>query len=111
MADTFLRLGLWVIILVLLAFIGRESLEIPFLQQAVEHELLLTIFKFGLALVGLGVVGKFFGKFVRFGRKGHCKICKREIPAGDIYCRQHLRDVLEAEDIRHRTMNVRRPDV
>jgi predicted nucleic acid-binding Zn ribbon protein len=110
MADTLLRLGLWIIILVLVVFIGRESLEIGILQDAVEHSLLLLVGKIGLAIVALGGVLKVFGS-VAPKKKSRCRICKRPIPPGDIYCRQHLREVLEDEDIRHRTLNVRRPDV
>jgi len=110
MADLFLRFGLWIIILVLVVFIGRESLEIQILQDAVEHSLLLLVGKVGIGLVGLGILLRMFGK-VTPKKKSRCKVCKQPVRPGDIYCRQHLRDVLEAEDLRHRTMNVRRPDV
>ena len=112
MSDTFLRFGLWIVIGVLAFYIVGDSVgqENLILGELIKPAFVVKIGQFGIALIGLGIVTKVIEK-LKPPPRARCQTCGRTIPKGDIYCGTHMRDVLEQEDLKRRTLNQRRPDV
>ncbi|MDP9190310.1 MAG: hypothetical protein M3P06_01225 [Acidobacteriota bacterium] len=109
MSTTLLRLGLWTIILVLVLYVlastypdapWAELIPMPMLQQA------LTL---GGLVVAAGVVLRLLGKGAQAVTvKNRCRVCRRSIPVGAIYCREHLRTILADEDEKTHVTRIRR---
>lgn len=106
MSATILRLGLWILVLVLALYVIHESYEEQPLAEMIPMQMLQNALVLSVLLVVAGLlvrmVEKTKGKPVS---KNRCRICQTPIPAGAIYCRQHLRGILERED--RRTHNTR----
>lgn len=108
MATTLLRLGLWTVILVLVLYVlvttypdeqWAEMIPMPMLQQA------LTV---AGIVVAAGIVMKILGKGAKVvGPKNRCRVCKRPIATGAIYCREHLRSIIADEDERTHVTRIR----
>ena len=99
MSTTLLRLGLWTVILVLVLYVlvttypdatWTELIPMPMLQQAITLGVLLVAVGVGMRLLGKGV------QVVTV--KNRCRVCRRSIPVGALYCREHLRSILADED-------------
>jgi hypothetical protein len=109
MSTTLLRFGLWIVLLVLGAYVLRETfaeapeteyLAIPFLQK---------IGSFGLILIAVGAALGFVEKLMRKAQKTRCSVCRKPVLRGELYCRPHLRQMIEEEDDRfHKTQLPRR---
>ena len=110
MSDTLLRWGLWILAAVLAFFILGDAMEESHLKELLTPDFVMTIAKFGGALIAVGVVIKIFEK-IRPPKKSRCRTCGRPVSKGSVYCATHLREVVDEEDLRHRTLNVRRPDL
>lgn len=105
MSSTLLRLGLWLLVLVLSLFVVRETFpHAPFAElitdQLIQQALILSV-----VLVIAGVIFKVLEKGKKVVIKNRCSVCGKAVPAGAIYCREHLRTVLDLED--RRTHNTR----
>lgn len=113
MSSTVLRGGLWLTILTLIAFIFDSKFDDTPLGELITPTLLQHMFIFCGALVAIGVVLMVFDKASRkvgVG-KSKCRVCGVVVPQGGIYCRQHLRNILEAEDRRTHSGVTRVPRV
>ena len=100
MSSTLLRLGLWIIILVISLYVMRETLEESHIREYVEMGLLAKAITVGALLIVAGVVMRLLekgSKKIGVG-KNRCVVCRAPIAHGAIYCRNHLRRVLEQED-------------
>lgn len=108
MSSTLLRLGLWIILLVIAAYVIHET----YADQQLAEYIPLTMLTKALALGGLllvaGVVTRMFEKGARVVQKNRCVVCRTEIPTGAIYCRTHLRSVLQKEEDRTHMTKLRR---
>jgi len=62
----------------------------------------------GVLLIAAGVVMRVLEKGTKVVVKNRCVVCKTAVPAGAIYCRAHLRDVLHHEEDRLHMTNTRR---
>lgn len=109
MSGTIIRTGLWSFVLILVAYVLKENAPHTPIAQIIEDGLLLILFQVSIGLVVLGVLVRFLEK-MNFGRSNRCQVCNVKIPAGSIYCRIHLNEVLEEEELRKRTMSQRLPD-
>src|SRR4051812_11497552 len=103
MSSTLLRLGLWVILLVVVLYVLQQTYEdapfIDFFAPAMLQKALVL----GGILIAAGVVVRLIERS-KVVIKNRCVVCKTPIEPGAIYCRQHLRRVLNREDDRtHRT--------
>jgi hypothetical protein len=100
MSAILTRFGLYTILVVLAVFILRENFQgIPY-AGFLSDTLLVQI---GLAGVVLAVVGVIIGPFERLRTKSSrkkCVVCRGPVIVGKLYCRTHLREILEAEDAR-----------
>src|SRR5687767_12319628 len=109
MYATVLRLGLWIMILVLALYVlaatfpdspFAELVPAPMLYQALVLSVVLIIAGVILRILGLGA------KVV--GPRNRCRVCRAAIVHGAIYCREHLRTILHEEDEKTHHTRVRR---
>lgn len=104
MSARLIRIGLWLVLIVLALALLREGLLDPAGDLAVasgpliEKGLLL-----GAGLTVAGVILWLIQKLLGSTPKGRCAKCRRPVPKGDIYCRVHLREIVyDEEDRGHR---------
>lgn len=107
MSTTVLRLGLWTLILSLGLFVVDSSFPNSPLAELVSVNLVQDILILSAVLIVAGIVLRMFTKTAGkvLHKQNRCRVCETVIPAGQIYCRPHLRGVLERED--RRTHNTR----
>jgi hypothetical protein len=99
MSAILTRFGLYTILVVLAIFLLRENVRgIPY-ADILSDTLLVQI---GLAGVVLAVVGVIIGPFerLRADSRKKCVVCRGPVIVGKLYCRTHLREIIEAEDAR-----------
>lgn len=100
MSTTILRAGLWLLVLVLALYVIHET----YAEQQFVEMIPVTMLQHALLLSGLLVVVGVAMRLLEKGQgavsKNKCKICRTPIPSGGIYCRAHLRHVLDMEDRR-----------
>ena len=108
MSSTLLRLGLWITLAVVALYVLHETYAGTYLEAYFSESLLQKSLVVGLLMISAGVVTRLFEKGAsKVIAKNRCKICKTAIPSGAIYCRQHLRNVLDREDQRTHVGNTR----
>ena len=108
MSSTVLRLGLWITIIVLAAYVIHESFEDQPLAEMIPMPLLGKALILGAGLVIVGIVLRIFEKGAKAVVKNRCAVCRTPIAHGAIYCREHLRTVLSREDERTHMTKIRR---
>lgn len=107
MSTTLLRLGLWTLILTLGLFVLATSSERTF-GELITTTLLRNMSLLAGALVVAGLIAGVFAKTAgKAMKQTKCRVCGTVIPHGAIYCRAHLRGMLERED--RRTHSTRLP--
>ncbi len=104
MSSTVLRLGLWIILLVVAMYVLQQTFEdAPFVDFFAPAMLQKALVLGGL-LVAAGIVLRLLERGAKAVNKNRCIVCRTPIDHGAIYCRQHLRSVLSREDeITHMT--------
>lgn len=109
MYATVLRLGLWTLILVLALYVLSATFaEEPF-AELIPTEMLQQALIVAVILIVAGVVLRVLGVGARaVGPRNRCRVCRTEIPHGAIYCREHLRTILQEEDERTHHTRIRR---
>ena len=109
MSSTLLRLGLWIILLVVVLYVLHETYPASAMAEYFALPTLQKGLALGILLVAGGLVARLFGKGASkvVGPKNRCVICKTAIPPGAIYCRAHLRSMLNREDERTHTTRTR----
>ena len=108
MSSTLLRLGLWITLAVVALYVLHETYAGTHLEAYFTASLLQKTLIVGLLMIVAGVVTRLVEKGAsKVIPKGRCKICKTAVPQGAIYCRQHLRNVLDREDQRTHAGNTR----
>jgi hypothetical protein len=109
MSTTLLRLGLWTLILVLALYVLATTFpEEPFAELIPMEMLQQALLVSGL-VIAAGFVLRILGKGVEVvSVKNRCRVCRRQIPKGAIYCREHLRSLLHQEDEKTHMTRVRR---
>ncbi|MBW3671323.1 MAG: hypothetical protein KY432_06580 [Acidobacteria bacterium] len=109
MSMIILRLGLWSLVFILVAYVFTETSPESPVAEIVTEQLLYLLARVAVALVALGLIIGTAEKMWK-GRPHKCKTCGQRIPSTALYCRLHLNEVLEEEDFRHRTMNTKLPE-
>ena len=98
MSSTVLRLGLWIILLVVAMYVLQQTYEdAPFVDFFAPAMLQKTL-ALGVLLVVAGVVLRLLERGAKVVIKNRCIVCKTPVDHGAIYCRQHLRRVLSREE-------------
>lgn len=108
MSDTILRLGLWILILVLGLFVLAESFHDAPLAEMIPHRMLQQALVLSVVLIIAGIILKILGKGADAVGKNRCKVCRAPVPIGAIYCRAHLREILHEEDERTHMTRIRK---
>jgi hypothetical protein len=103
MSSTFIRLGLYGILVMLAVFIAGQSFQLPYADYLTSAHLGQA----GLAFLGLIALGFVFRAGEKVKRKtkigsGRCIVCKRPVLVGKSYCREHLREMIGEEQERSR---------
>jgi hypothetical protein len=107
MATTILRLGLWILILVLALFVAAESFRDQQFAEMIPMAMLRQVLVLSGFLIAAGIVGMILERGAKAVIKNRCKVCKTPIPSGAIYCRAHLRSILHEEDDREHMTRIR----
>ena len=98
MSSTVLRLGLWIILLVVAMYVLQQTFEdapfVDFFAPAMLEKALVL----GGLLVAAGIVLRLLERGAKVVTKNRCVVCKTPIEHGAIYCRRHLRRILSRED-------------
>lgn len=104
MATTLLRLGLWILVLVLALYVIDASYAEQPIADLIETSLLQQAMLLGAVLIVAGFVTRVLGKGAKVVTKNRCQVCRTPVPPGAIYCRAHLRSILSDEDAKaHQT--------
>jgi hypothetical protein len=108
MSTTLLRLGLWIMILVLALYVIDESYPDQPIAEMIPTAMLQQALLLGALLLVAGMVMRILGKGAKVVTKNRCEVCRKVIPPGAIYCREHLRSILHDEDEKSHMSRVRR---
>lgn len=99
MANTLLRLGLWMVILVLVLYVLATTYPDEHWAELISMETLQHALTLAGIVVALGIVMRILGKGARAVTvNNRCQVCRRPIGTGAIYCREHLRSLLADEE-------------
>jgi hypothetical protein len=107
MSQTLLRFGLWIVLIVLALYVVRESINGSSGTEYVSDQILQHAGSFGILLIAAGGVALIFEKAASKTRFRHCTLCRQPVAKGEIYCRMHLREVVEREHELNRRTRVR----
>jgi len=101
MSATLLRLGLWVILAVVALYVLHETYAGTHLEAYFSTPMLQKALVVGALLVLAGLIARLVERGAKIVvHKNRCSICRVPVPEGAIYCREHLRRVLQREDER-----------
>ncbi|HUP49927.1 MAG TPA: hypothetical protein VNA04_14160 [Thermoanaerobaculia bacterium] len=107
MSATLLRLGLWTLVLILTLFVVKETYSTAPFAEMIPRPMLQQALILSILLMVAALAAKMFEKGKKAVGKKRCRVCSKPIPDGAIYCREHLRDVLELEDRRTHSTRIR----
>src|SRR5258708_38673849 len=94
MSSTLLRLGLWIILLVVILYVLQQTYEeAPFVDFFAPAMLEKALVLGGLLVTG-GIVARLMGGGAEAGTKNRGGTCKGPSDKGAIYCHQPLRHLL-----------------
>lgn len=100
MSSTLLRLGLWIILIVVALYVLQQTYEgLPAADYFAPSMLQKALVVGGLLVIA-GFVTRVLEKGAKVVTKNRCVTCKTPIAPGAIYCRAHLRGVIHREDDR-----------
>src|SRR5437867_3597441 len=104
MSSTLLRVGLWVVLVVIVLYVLQQSFEGGPLAEYLTAPMLQKVLALGIFVAIVGIVMRVLEKGAKAVSKNRCKVCRAPVPPGAIYCRAHLRSVLHREEDREHTM-------
>ena len=108
MSSTLLRIGLWILLVVVALYVLRETLETGPWVEYVSAGLLQKTLMLGFLAIAGGGVARVLEKGHKVVTKNRCVVCRTPIASGAIYCRAHLRGVLHREEDRTHMTRTRR---
>lgn len=100
MSSTLLRLGLWIILIVVALYVLHETYAGLPAQEYFATPMLTKALALGGMLLVAGFVMRVLEKGARVVTKNRCIVCRTPVNKGAIYCRAHLRSILQQEDDR-----------
>lgn len=102
MSSLLLRFGLWIVLISLALYVLLETFPNSPASEFVSGPLIPRMGLAGVLMVVSGFLLTFFEKAAKKVTRQRCVVCRKPITHGEIYCREHLRRVLEEEhDRRH----------
>jgi hypothetical protein len=108
MSSTLLRVGLWVVLIVVVLYVLQQTFEEGPVAEYVPLSMLQKTLVLGILAIVAGITLRVLEKGAKVVHKNRCVVCKTAVPQGAIYCRAHLRGMLEREDDRTHTTRTRR---
>lgn len=108
MSATLLRLGLWIVLIVIAAYVLHETFEGSPIEEYFAPAMMQKALALAVLLIAAGAVLRVFEKGARAVVKNRCTVCRTPVPAGAIYCRAHLRNILHDEDEKTHMTRIRR---
>jgi hypothetical protein len=108
MSSTVLRLGLWIILLVVVMYVLQQTFEDAPFVDFFAPAMLQKALALGGLLLAAGIVLRLLESGAKAVTKNRCIVCKTPIDHGAIYCRQHLRRILSHEEDKTHMTRVRK---
>ena len=109
MSSTLLRLGLWVTLLSIVAYVLHETFTDQDIAAFIPVPFMVKALALGVILAVAGIVTRVLESGAKAVSKNRCVVCRTPVPLGAIYCRAHLRAVLHhEEDLTHTTKTRRK---
>lgn len=109
MSTTLLRFGLWTVILVLVLYVLVTTYPDEAWAELIPMRMLQQALSLGGIVVVAGLVMRILGKGAQaVVVRNRCSVCRKPIPTGAIYCREHLRSILADEDEKTHVTRIRR---
>jgi hypothetical protein len=100
MSSTLLRLGLWIVLLVVVMYVLQQTFEEAPFVDFFAPAMLQKALALGGLLVVAGIVMRFLERGAKVVTRNRCAVCRVPVAHGAIYCREHLRTVLRREEDR-----------
>lgn len=94
-------MSLWAVLAVVVLAIARETLD-PGPLKTNSGPLLYTVFVGAVFILAAGLLLLLRDKLFRGPGHARCAICRKKIIKGEMYCREHLRQVIAEEEDRER---------
>jgi hypothetical protein len=94
-------------VLILGLYVIHESFEGSSIADMIPFGMLGQAVTVALLLIVAGVVARVVEKTKKVVSKTRCKICGTPVTSGAIYCRPHLRAMLEREDRKTHATRIR----
>src|SRR2546430_16084086 len=98
MSATLLRLGLWVTLLAIVAYVLHETFSDQFIAEVVPVAVMQKALALGVVLAIAGLITRVFEKGAKAVAKNRCGGCRAPIPPGAVYRRAHPPAVLPHEE-------------
>ena|ERR1051325_1050526 len=108
MSSTLLRLGLYTILIVIALYVVAQTYENSPVAEFIPNAMLQKALLVGVVLVVAGIIASILERGARAVTKNRCSVCRTPIPKGAIYCRAHLRRVLQTEEDKTHMTRLRR---
>src|SRR5213593_2561919 len=108
MSSTLLRVGLWVVFVVIVLYVLQQTFEEGPIAEYVPTSMLQKALVLGVLATVAGIVVRMLEKGAKAVSKNRCAVCRTPVPSGAIYCRAHLRSVLHREEDRTHITRTRR---
>lgn len=108
MSATLLRLGLWILVIVMALYVIHESFEDSPVAEYIPVAMMSKALAVGALLLIAGIALRMFEKGSKVVMKNRCRVCRTPIPSGALYCRAHLRSILHDEDDKTHMTRIRR---
>lgn len=100
MSSTLLRLGLWIVLLVVVCYVLQQTFEEAPFVDFLDAAMLEKALALGGILVVAGIVMRVLERGAKVVTRNRCAVCRTPIAQNAIYCREHLRTVLRREEDR-----------
>lgn len=94
MALVLFRIGIWILLAVLAAWVLRDGVLKDF-ARFMTDEIITWAGISGFGVIGLGFLVLIYEKLSAGPKRNKCKVCRRPVIAGEFYCREHLRDIVD----------------
>ena len=98
MSASLLRLGLWIILITLAMYVMRDAFEHSSAHDMIQPWFLRDTAILGAAVIAAGVIVSILENIKdKAASQAKCLVCRRPVPRGEFYCRQHLRQILDQD--------------
>lgn len=96
MSRSLIRISLWALLAVIVLAFVRETLEEGPLKLQSEKYIEVALVA-SLLLLAASLILFLFEKLFGGPGRNRCAVCRKRIPKPEMYCRNHLRDVINEE--------------